>query len=48
MKNGQTAPDCSGNQFLAHALPRVRGAYLAQPEWRDLFSVALIALARAC
>lgn len=29
IKNGKTAPDCPGNQFPAHVLPRVRGAYLA-------------------
>jgi hypothetical protein len=41
MKNGQTAPDCPGNQYPAHALPRVHEAYLAQPERRDLFIIAL-------
>jgi hypothetical protein len=33
LKNSQTAPDCPGHQFPAHALPRVCGAYLAQDEW---------------
>ena len=34
MENGQTAPDCPGNQFPVLALPRVRGVYLAQRERR--------------
>jgi len=30
LKNGQTTPDCPGNQLPAHALPRLCGAYSAK------------------